>query len=445
MQDVFDWIVIGSGPAGQRAAVQAAKLKKKVLIVERDDWGGACVHKGTIPSKTLKEAALLNEARLENAWQKILYRKERVLKNEAEIIARQLDRNGVTRVRGQASFVDTNAIRVGDALLRGSKFLVAVGTRPCRGPDFPWAISDLYDSDTILGMKESPESLLVIGAGVIGCEYASIFARLGVQVTLVDRRKELLRSVDQEIVDRLKKHFEEASIRMEIGADYKDVTTSAFGRGVEVEIGGQRQIFSAALVCMGRQGNIDSLGLEKIGVKASDRGIIPVNEKYQTSLSHIYAAGDVIGAPALAASSSEQGRLAARHAFEVDSPPFSKLFPYGIYTIPEISSVGAQESELVKDGVSYVVGRASYGELARGQILGDEHGLLKILVSRTDRKILGVHILGTGATELVHIGQTAMHFEATVDFFVGNIFNYPTLAEAYKVASLNAQNQLQGS
>jgi NAD(P) transhydrogenase len=442
VQDVFDWIVIGSGPAGQRAAVQAAKLKKKTLIVEREDWGGGCVHKGTIPSKTLKEAALNNDARLDNAWEKIRLRKDRVLRNEAEIIARQLDRNGVSRVRGEASFEEPHVIRVGDSLYQGSKFLVATGTRPCHSADFPWDLPDLYDSDSILEMKESPEALLVLGAGVIGCEYASIFARLGVDVALVDRRKELLRNVDQEIVESLRIHFSEMKIRVELGVDFSRLRQGPAGRGVELEIDGHLRRFSAALVCLGRQGNVEALGLKNLGVVVSDRGIITVNRDYQTNLSHIYAAGDVIGPPALAASSAEQGRIAARHAFGQQSEPFSDLFPYGIYTIPEISSVGAQESELQKAQKDYVVGRARYSELARGQILGDEHGLLKILVSREDGRVLGVHILGTGATELIHIGQTAMHFQAKVDFFVSNIFNYPTLAEAYKVAALNALNQL---
>ncbi|MEO5668513.1 MAG: FAD-dependent oxidoreductase, partial [Bdellovibrionota bacterium] len=284
-QSPFDWIVIGSGPAGQRAAVQAAKLKKKVLIVERENWGGACVHKGTIPSKSLKEAALLNEARLENAWEKILLKKDRVLRNEADIIANQLDRNGVRRVRGQASFVSQDQIKVGEHVYHGKKFLIAVGTRPCRGPDFPWELADLYDSDTILEMKQSPESLLVIGAGVIGCEYASIFARLGVKVTLVDRRKELLRSVDQEIVERLKKHFEEMEITLEIGTDFSGLRAGPGGRGIDVELGGRSAAFSAGLVCMGREGNVDTLDLAAIGVKSSDRGIISVNGEYQTNLS----------------------------------------------------------------------------------------------------------------------------------------------------------------
>ena len=434
--------MIGSGPAGQRAAVQAAKLKKKVLIVERENWGGACTHKGTIPSKTLKEAALLNEARLDNAWEKILFKKDRVLKNECEIIARQLDRNDVIRVQGQAAFTGPNTVEVAGKIYEGQKFLIAVGTRPSRGGDLPWALADLYDSDSLLDMKESPQSLLVIGAGVIGCEYASIFARLGVPVTLIDRRKELLRSVDQEIVERLQMHFSEMNIELSMGAEFSGMRASSGVRGIEIEINGAQRSYSTALVCMGREGNVDKLGLESIGVKFSNRGIVEVNEYYQTNLPHIYAAGDVIGAPALAASSSEQGRLAARHAFGVETAPFSKLFPYGIYTIPEISSVGLQESELIKANTSYVVGRARYSELARGQILGDEHGLLKLLVSKETHRILGVHILGTGATELIHIGQTAMHFDATVEFFVSNIFNYPTLAEAYKVAALNAQNQL---
>ena len=443
MESSFDWIVIGSGPAGLRAAIQAAKLKKRVLIVERDGWGGSCVHTGPIPSKTLKEAALLNEARLENAWEKIIRRKTRVILSEAEIICNQLDRNAVKRVQGEATFLDPHHIKVDGVTYRGEKFLIATGTRPHRGKEFPWDAVDLYDSDRLLDMKTAPASVIVIGSGVIGCEYASILARLGVAVTLVDRRHELLRNVDDEITERLRTHFSAMNIQFVLGADYVNASAGPNGRGIRIYINGVTHDYSAALVCLGRTGNIDTLGLDQIGVKLGDRGLILVNEHYATNLGHIYAAGDVIGPPALAASSAEQGRLAACHAFEVPSPPFSKLFPYGIYTIPEISSVGAHESELKKSGIDYVVGRAKYNELARGQILGDEHGLLKIFVSKSDRKLLGIHIIGTGATELIHIGQTAMHFSATVDFLVSNIFNYPTLAEAYKVAALNAQNQLQ--
>ncbi len=439
MHDTFDWIVIGSGPAGQRAAVQAAKVKKKVLIVEKESWGGACVHTGTIPSKTLREAALQNDGRLENPWQHIQEKKDRVLRLEAEIISHQLDRNHVKRIQGTAVFKNATSIEVGGQVYSGKKFLIGTGTRPSQAQSMPWDSKYLFDSDTLMGMKTLPQSLLVIGAGVIGCEYASIFARLGVKVTLIDRRNELLRNVDSEIVQRLRDHFLQAGIELLLGAEYKD---SHCTDGFCMALNGEQVKYSASLACLGRQGNVEGLNLEGIGVQIAERGMIPVNKFYQTNLEHIYAAGDVIGPPALAASSAEQGRLAACHAFGVESAPFSKLFPYGIYTIPEISSVGAQESELQEKNIPFVVGRAKYSELARGQILGDDHGLLKLLVSKGDRKILGVHILGTGATELVHIGQTAMHFEGTVDFFVSNIFNYPTLAEAYKVAALNAKNQL---
>jgi len=439
----YDLIVLGSGPAGQRAAVQAAKLKKKVLVVEKDLIGGSCAHLGTLPSKTLREAALDSTHQNSNLLDSVMRTKRRVIDAETAVLKNQLERNQVEYLQGRASFLSPNEIEIKNAgrasNLQAEKFVIAVGTRPCRSVEHSAGLDGVFDSDSILQLKKLPKSLAVIGAGVIGCEYASIFAKLGVGVTLIDRRAELLRSVDLEIVESLKSHFEANGISLCLGADFRNI--KKLSEEVMVEVNAQPRTYSAVLICLGRQGNTEGLGLEKIGVEASPRGIIKVNENYQSNLQHIYAAGDVIGPPALAASSSEQGRLAACHAFGFSGGKFPAFFPYGIYTIPEISSVGLLESEAQSQKLPLVVGRARYRELARGQIIGDEHGLLKLLFNRDNRKLLGVHIIGTGATELVHIGQTALAFDATVDFFVNNVFNYPTLAEAYKVAAYNAMNQ----
>jgi len=328
--------------------------------------------------------------------------------------------------------------------------VIATGTRPCRPSDLDFDGVTLFDSDTILAIQRQPRTLLVIGAGVIGCEYASICARMGVKVTLIDGRSELLKSMDQEIVVALIRQFEKAGIELRLNTVFHHLACvpSEFGGRPTtlVELSGpfgtESRVFDAILYCGGRSGNYEALNLTAVGLQPDERGVLKVNRNYQTGVPHIYAVGDIIGSPALAASSAEQGRLAALHAFTGTPAEFPETFPYGIYTIPEVSSVGFQEAQLAKRGIKYVVGKAHYHELARGKMLADDFGFLKLVVHAGTRRIVGVHVIGTSATELVHIGQVAMFFGATIEFFVENVFNYPTLAEAYKVAAYNAYNQL---
>ena len=450
----WDLLVIGSGPGGQRAAVQAAKLGKRVLVVERARIGGSCLHLGTIPSKALREAALAEKGAAQLLT--VMSRTHGVIAEEARLIERQLARNTVSYVHGEARFVSPHEVAIktssGERRERAKKVFIATGTRPRRPSDIPFDDERVFDSDSILQLGIPPETMAVVGAGVIGCEYASIFARMGVKVTLFDRKEDLLPSIDPEITAALRLFFSEHGVEFVGGCEHSLVHTICERPGLTktrmtTVVEGQTRLreFDVALLCLGRVGNVEALCLEAAGLAANDRGLITVNEVYQTAQPHIYAVGDVIGAPALAASSSEQGRIAATHALTGESSPFPKTFPYGIYTVPEISSVGAQESELKARGVEYVVGRAHYRELARGKIIDDDHGFLKLLVAKPDGRLLGVHVFGTSATELVHVGQTAMAFGATVHFFIENVFNYPTLAEAYKVAALNAVNQLRSS
>lgn len=449
----FDLIVIGSGPGGQRAAVQAAKLGKKVLVVEKDTLGGSCLQLGTIPSKALRESALMAKPG-ELSLMGVMERTKRIISEERTIIENQLDRNGIQVAEGTGSFHDKNTIIVeheGTATrYTGSTIMIATGTRPRHPKEFDFDGFTIFDSDTILQMQFQPRTLLVAGAGVIGVEYASIFARTGVRVTLHDARPELLKSIDQEVVSSLIKQLKTSGVKLRLGWKLGKVETVAgeTGRAWRADATFSNddetvtEKFDAVLVCQGRTGNFEKLKLTNAGIKPDDRGSLHVNRNYQTEVPHIYAVGDIIGAPALAASSAEQGRLAAMHAFLGLPAEFPDTFPYGIYTIPEISTVGMQEEAAKAKGIHYVVGKASYAELARGKMIEDEFGFLKLIVHAKTRRIIGVHVIGTGATELVHIGQVAMAFGATVDFFVDNVFNYPTLAEAYKVAAYNAKNKL---
>lgn len=448
----YDLIVIGSGPGGQKAAVCAAKQKKKVLVIEKQLVGGACLHTGTIPSKALREAALMRVDA--DTLTSIMARTEHVIGDESIVIGAQLERNNIEYIHGTASFVGLNRIKIQthDQIFEAnSKFiLIGTGTRPRHPAGVAFDDISVFDSDTVLKMKIQPKKMLVIGAGVIGCEYASIYARLGISVCLADVRDKLLPSIDQEIVGALVRQFEKDKIELLLGFDLTSLHKTRVGKHIELKVEmlnkktNETQVhqFDAVLYCAGRIGNVESLNLQAITITPDERGLIPVNKNYQTTVPHIYAVGDVIGFPALAASSAEQGRLAALHALNGKEVHFPETFPYGIYTIPEISSVGQQEADLKAKEIEYVVGIAHYRELARGKIIDDENGFLKLLVDAETSKILGVHVIGTGATELIHIGQVAMAFHATAQFFVDNVFNYPTLAEAYKVAALNAINKI---
>ena len=457
----FDLLVIGSGPAGQKAAIQAAKLRKRVAVIEKEKVvGGACINTGTLPSKTLKDAIYYLHGFKQRSFSSISYnlkknmtlrdlmaRKDLVVKHELEVINNQLDRNDVEIIHGTASFVDSNTVKVaaksGDLDTLHAPFIViATGSRPRRPGEIPFNDVTVCDSDSILSTETLPKSMIVMGGGVIGCEYASMFAAFGIKVTLYDRRLEILRFVDQEIVQALIYHMRTNGVTMRMGEEIDKVATDEQGRVVTALKSGKTIVTDSLLYSMGRLANTDSLNLPAAGLTVDKIGQLKVNEHYQTDVPHIYATGDVIGFPGLASTSMEQGRLAACHAFHVEQSALPKILPYGIYTIPEISTVGKTEEELTKENVPYEVGRAFYKEIARGQIVGDLEGLLKLIFHRSTMALLGVHIIGDGATELVHIGQAVITYGGKVDFFVHNVFNYPTLAECYRTAALDGINRL---
>lgn len=448
----FDIAIIGSGPGGQRAAVQAAKLGKKVALVEAGEIGGSCLHLGTVPSKTLREAVLHTSTR--NDLAAVMKQKSDVISAEAQVVTEQIRRNNIRFIYGKAKFVDPHNIIIdlkdgGELELSSENFVIATGTRPRRPDEIDFDHPHVYDSDSILGIKDIPKNLCVMGAGVVGCEYVSIFAEMGCKVTLVDKRTQLLQGVDREIVDRLTTYMKDRDVDLILGPDAIDPATLQFvckspGK-VCLRFREEDYEFDALLYCMGRTGNVEALNLDAINITPTSRGLIEVNEYFQTTQPHIYAVGDIIGNPALAASAFAQGRLAAAHAFGVTNSKFPQIFPYGIYTIPEISSVGADDSDLMKSKTPFICGYAKYSELARGKILGDEYGLLKLLFHEETKKLLGAHIIGTNASELIHIAQVAMSFDADINHLLETIFNYPTLAEAYKVAALNAYNKFPSS
>jgi NAD(P) transhydrogenase len=461
----YDLIVIGSGPAGQRAAFQATKIGKRVAVIERKAVvGGVCVNTGTIPSKTLRETVLhlsgYRERGLYGASYTVkqnitmfdlLFRTDHVIRNEIDVMRHQLMRNRIEVYCADASFVDPHTIRLtlveghGRRDLTTASVIVAVGTLATRDAHIPFDGQRIFISDDILQLDELPRTLTVIGAGVIGCEYASIFAALGVRVTLIDQRTRLLPFVDQEITDALTYHLRGNRVTLRLGESVKSIEHVATDHGPRVRISldsGKEILTEKALYSIGRTGATDSLDLAAAGLQSDDRGRLQVNASYQTEIPNIYAVGDVIGFPSLASTSMEQGRLATCHAFGVETTSVPELFPYGIYTIPEISTVGRNEQELTEQGVPYEVGVAHYREIARGQIIGDHIGMLKLIFHIETRRLLSVHIIGEGASELIHIGQAVMAFGGTVDYFVDTVFNYPTLAECYKTAAFNGINRL---
>lgn len=458
----YDLVCIGSGPAGQRGAVQAAKLGKRVALIERRGMpGGMCLESGTIPSKTFREAVLaltatahrppgdlLRQPPPRPTAEQLLARVGEVVSREAAIIAHQLDRNGVDVFGGEASFIDAHRIQVhaGDGWREVSAacVLVATGTAAAPAPGVAHDGDVIITSDDICNLQRLPRTLTVVGAGVIGIEYASMFAALGVEVTVIDRRDRPLEFLDAEIVDELVHQMRKRNVAFRFGetVDHLDVSETPRRHAVITLESGKRIVADMALFSVGRVGATSGLGLDRAGVPVDDRGRIPVDASFRTAVPHIFAAGDVIGYPSLAATSSEQGRLAACHALGAAAPPMATHFPIGIYAVPEISMVGAAEHTLTKAKVPYEVGVARYREIARGQILGDDSGFFKMLFGRTDHRLLGVHIIGTGATELLHIGQAVLGLGGGLDYFLTTVFNYPTLAECYKVAALNAANKL---
>ncbi|WP_221936719.1 Si-specific NAD(P)(+) transhydrogenase [Skermania sp. ID1734] len=456
----FDVLVMGSGPGGQRAAIAAAKLGRKVAVVERRDMiGGVCINTGTIPSKTLREAVMyltgMNQREMYGSAYRVkeditpedlTQRTRHVMSRQIDVIRSQLSRNHIPLLPGIGRFADPHTVHIDDGsdqerVVHAKKIIIATGTKPARPSSVEFDERTIIDSDGILQLQELPQSMVVVGAGVIGIEYASMFAALGTKVTVIERRNEMLEFCDREVVEALKYQLRDLAVTFRFGESVSAV--EKYERGaVTILESGKKIPAETVLYSAGRQGLTDRLDLEKAGLTADNRGRIKVDENFCTEVDHIYAVGDVIGFPALAATSMEQGRIAAHHACGEPVHDISKLQPIGIYTIPEISFVGKTEDELTQEKTPFEVGISRYRELARGQIVGDSYGVLKILVNPEDRKVLGVHIFGTQATELVHIGQAVMGCGGTVDYLVDAVFNYPTLAEAYKVAALDATNKI---
>jgi NAD(P) transhydrogenase len=456
----FDLLVIGSGPGGQKAAIAAAKLDRRVAVVERPDMlGGVCLNTGTIPSKTLREAILYltgvdqheiygqsYRVKDEITIADLMARTRHVVTRENDVVRAQLTRNRVTIIPGTARFLGPHEVDVDDGAGRIRKvsaenIVIATGTKPARPDTVAFDDRTIIDSDGIIHLRQVPRSMVVAGAGVIGIEYASMFAALGTKVTVVERRNRMLEFCDDEVVEALKYHLRDLAVTFRFGETVASVESRPEG-AIALLHSGKKIPADTVLYSAGRQGMTGGLGLEAAGLAADDRGRITVDEFFRTQVPHIYAVGDVIGFPALAATSMEQGRLAAHHAFGEPASTADVPQPIGIYSIPEISFVGRTEDQLTEACVPFEVGVARYRELARGQIVGDSYGVLKLLVSPEDRKLLGVHVFGTGATELIHIGQAVMGCGGTVDYLVDAVFNYPTLSESYKVAALDATNKM---
>ncbi|MCC6709231.1 MAG: Si-specific NAD(P)(+) transhydrogenase [Gammaproteobacteria bacterium] len=457
----YDFVVIGSGPAGQRAAIQAAKLGRTVALIERSfSIGGACVHTGTIPSKTLREAVLYLSGWRQRGFYGRSYRvKERItaedlmqrlditIRHEIEILMHKLHRNFVDTIAGNAVFESPHVLRIETGsdevkLIEADKILIATGSRPVQPPGIPFDCPNVVDSDNILDMQELPRTVVVVGAGVIGVEYAAMLSALDIGVTLVDGRTDILGFLDREIVDEFTHHLRDRGVSLRLGETVQSVEVIDDKKLVVHLASGKHIRANMALFASGRVSNTDKLRLENAGLTPDSRGRLEVDANFATAVPHIYAAGDVIGFPALASTSMEQGRQAAAHAFNGVVKATNDIFPFGIYAVPEMSVVGKTEEELRSAGVAYETGIARFRETSRGQILGLREGLLKLLVSLEDRRLLGVHIVGEGATELIHIGQAVLAHDGKLDFFVEAVFNYPTLAEAYKIAALDAWNKL---
>ena len=456
----YDLVVIGSGPAGQKAAICAAKLRKRVAITDRRHMlGGASLHTGTIPSKTLREAILYLSGFSQRSFygkgytvkdrisaQDLAFRVQAVVKREIEVVRSQLKRNDVTCLVGAARFIDPHTLEVasetGPQTITAEHVLIACGTRPAHSASIPLDGKRVVDSDQALSTPEIPRELIVVGAGVIGLEYASMLTALNVKVTLIDQRINPLEFVDQEILDTLYYHMRRNGAVFRFGEKVVKVEIDERDRVSALLESGKRVHGDALLYTVGRQANTDLLNIEAAGLVADERGRVAVNDKFQTRIPHIYAAGDVIGFPSLAATAMEQGRLSSCHMFGQPCASRPDLFPFGIYTIPEISMVGRTEQQLTADKIPYEFGVAKYEELARAQMIGDETGMLKLLFNPETKQILGVHVIGERAAEILHIGQAVLAMGGTIEYFRDTVFNYPTLAEAFKVAALDGLNKL---
>lgn len=456
----YDLAVIGSGPAGQKAAITAAQLGKRVVIVDRPQMlGGVSVHTGTIPSKTLREAILYLTGFRERTFygqeyalkeqisvRDLSFRVRTVVQRETELIRAQLRRAGVTILVGAARFRDPHTLDVdmvnGDTAVSAEYVLIACGTRPAHSPTIPLDGQRTFDSDQLALVPTVPRDLIVVGAGVIGLEYASMFAALGINVTVIDQRATLLDFVDREIVEALAYHMRQRGALFRLGEKVVSVTRNGPRPVTALLESGKSVHGDALLYTVGRQTNADRVNLTAAGLTSDERGRIAVNESYRTAVPHIYAAGDVIGFPALASTSMEQGRLAICDMFGAFCPRTSEYLPYGIYTVPEISTIGQTEEQLTAARIPYEVGIARYEELARAQMIGDATGLLKLLFDPSSLRLLGVHAIGERATEIIHIGQAVLALGATIGYFRDTVFNYPTLAEAYKVAAADGLRKI---
>jgi len=456
----YDLIVIGSGPGGQRAAIQAAKSGKRVAIIEKQTGvGGVCTNTGTIPSKTMREAVLhlsgfydqgfygaSHNGKESVTMADLNFRVQKVIENEVAVIQDQLKRNRVDLLHGTGKFMDAHHVRVenahGFSELQGQFVIVATGTKPAANSKVPINGRNIIDSDQILAMPQLPRTLIVVGGGVIGVEYACMFATLGVRVIIVEKRPRLLEFADAEMVEALMYNMRNQRATMRLNEEVESVEESPDGKVIANLVSKKRVIGDALLYAVGRQGNVDALDLAAAGVEADDRGRIKVDVNYRTAQANIFAVGDVIGFPSLASVSMEQGRIAAARAFDLNVQSDPAGYPYGIYTIPQISFIGKTEEQLTDEDVPYEVGVAYYREIARGQISGQTEGRLKLLFHRETLELLGVHIFGEDATELLHIGQAVFLLKGTVNYFKDTVFNYPTLAECYKAAAFNGLNRL---
>ena len=458
--DKYDIIVIGSGPAGQRAAIQAAKFGKKAALVEKMEViGGAAINTGTIPSKTMREAVLhlsgfyyqsiygVNyRVKEQITMADLSFRAQHVIKTEIDVTRAQLSRNGIEVLNGLASFTGLNGLRVsgvrGQSDYQAEKIIIATGTKPAISPLVPFNNRNIINSDQILQMPAIPKTMIVVGGGVIGVEYTCMFATLGVRVTLIEKRPRLLEFADTEMVEALCYHLRDRRVTLRLNEEVESVEETP-DNGVVANLKSKKKIGGEGLLyAVGRQGNVDELNLAAAGLDSDSRGRILVDADYRTKQPHIFAVGDVIGFPSLGSVSMEQGRIAAANAFGMPIHSDPANYPYGIYTIPEISFIGKTEEQLTDAGIAYEVGIAYFREIARGQIRGDTTGRLKLIFRPDTKEILGVHIIGEGASELLHIGQAVFALKGTVEYFVDTVFNYPTLAECYKTAAFNGLNKL---
>ena len=458
----FDLIVIGSGPAGEKAAIEASLRRKSTAIIEaRAVQGGVCLHTGTIPSKTLRETVLyiaglrqrsvyglVGGIQPTGSIRELMYRKDQVIQSELDVISQNMAMHRIEVIHGHGTLIDDHTVEVTSQYdepmqIKGEVIILATGTRSFRPNDVTFDNKYIYDAETILELDKIPRSLTIIGAGVIGCEYASIFAHLGVKVTIVDKRKQLLSFLDREIAEALVYLMRKYGVTLYLDEPTEDIRVEN-DQVVTLTGSGRRIVSERLLYSAGRSGNTEKLGLDKLGIETDSRGLIKVDHLYRTKYPNIYAVGDVIGFPSLASVSMDQGRLAAIHAFGKDEINcLNTLLPFGIYTIPEVSIIGETEESLKGVGAEYEVGVARYFELARGQIINDHDGMLKLIFDPKSKSILGIHIIGDRATELIHIGQAVMSHGGHLDYFINTVFNYPTLAEAYKVAALDGLTRLE--